>query len=222
MASHSSCGSRATKACIALRQRVLIFDLADPFAAGESRIVDVDDERFWPVHQRQRLRDHAGKFRIDQDDLGAAMIELEGDRGGIEPDVERVEHGARHRHRKMHLVHRRDVRQHRRDRVAAADAAAGEIRRKAPAARIGLRPGEDAALIDGADMIGIDGGGARQEAQRRQRPRNWPASCPVRCCTGFALPLIGLSPISRCTYRNPIEIHGNIATTIRPTSSASR
>ena len=43
------------KARIALRQRVLIFDLADPLAAGESGIVDVDDKGFWPLHQRQRL-----------------------------------------------------------------------------------------------------------------------------------------------------------------------
>ena len=128
---------------IALRQRVLVFDLADPLAAGESRIVDVDDEWLWTLHQGQRLRYHAGKFRIDQDDLGAAVIELEGDRGGIEPDVERVEHRARHRHRKMHFVHRGDIRQHRRDRIAVADVSAREVGRKAPAARIGLRPGED-------------------------------------------------------------------------------
>ena len=127
--------------------------------------------------------ENSGSTRMS---LGAAMIELERDRGRIEPDVERVEHRARHRHREMRLVHRGDVRQHRRDRIAAADAAACEIRRKAPAARIGLRPGEDAALIDRADMVGIDRRGARQEAQRRQRPRNWPASCPVRCCIGFA------------------------------------
>ena len=72
-----SCG----ETLIALRQRVLVFDLADALAAREGRVVDVDDERFWALHQRQRLRDHAGKFRIDQDDLGAAMIELEGDGG---------------------------------------------------------------------------------------------------------------------------------------------
>ena len=66
---------------IALRQRVLIFDLADPLAAREGGIVDVDDERLCTLHQRQRLGDHAGEFRIDQDDLGAAMIELKGDGG---------------------------------------------------------------------------------------------------------------------------------------------
>ena len=133
-------GQPCDEAGIALRDRRLVFDFADPLAAGKGRIVDIDHERFWALHQRQRFGDHAGKFRIDQDDLGAAMVELERDRGRIEPDVERVQHGARHRHRKMQLVHRRDVRQHRRDRVAAADAAAGELGRKAPAALIGLAP----------------------------------------------------------------------------------
>src|SRR6202051_792767 len=42
---------------IALRQRVFIFDLADPPAAGESGIIDVDDERFGALHYRQALAD---------------------------------------------------------------------------------------------------------------------------------------------------------------------
>ncbi len=160
-----SCG----EAFVALRQRVLVFDLADPLSSSKSRIVDIDDKRFWSRHQGQRLRYHAGKFRVDQDDFRAAMIELEGDRGGIKPDVERVEHSAGHRDRKMYLVHCRDVRQHRRDRIAVSDVSACEERGKAPATRIGLRPGEGAAFVHGAEMAGIDGGGARQEAQRRQR-----------------------------------------------------
>ena len=206
---------------IALRHRVLVFDFADPLAAGERRIVDVDDERLWPLHQGQRLRDDAGKFRIDQDDLGAAMIELERDRGGIEPDVERVEHRARHRHREMHFVHRGDVRQHRRDRVAVADVAAREVRGKTPAARIGLRPGEDAALVNGADMIGIDGGAAREKAQRRQRHEVGGRLVQTDICIGFACHSSATSHLMH-RLRNPIDIHGNIATTIRPTSSASR
>ncbi len=154
---------------VALRDRGLVFEFADPLAAGESRVVDVDHERLGALHQRQRLADHAGKFGVDQDDLGAAMIQLERDRGRIEPNVECVEHGAGHRHREMQLVHRGDVRQHRRDRIAMADAAAREPGGKTPAAPIGLRPGETTAFIDGADMIRIHRRGPRQEAQRRQR-----------------------------------------------------
>ena len=157
------------EAGIAQRQRVLIFDFADPLAARESRIVDIDDDRFWTLHQRQRFGDDAGEFGIDQDDPGPAVIELKGDGGRIEPDVERIEHGPRHRHREMHLVHRGDVRQHRRHRVAGADATGGQIGREAPAAGIGLRPRENAAFVNGADMVGIDGGATSQKTQRRQR-----------------------------------------------------
>ena len=60
-------------------------------------------------------------------------------------------------------------RQHGRDRVAVADAAAREPGRKATAASVSLRPGKAAAFIDRAEMIGVNRSGARQEAQRRQR-----------------------------------------------------
>jgi hypothetical protein len=43
------------EAGVALRQRVLVFDLADAFTAREIRIVDIDDERLRPLHQFKRL-----------------------------------------------------------------------------------------------------------------------------------------------------------------------
>ena len=162
-------GQARHEAGIALRHRRLIFEFADPRAAGISGIVDVDYEGFWSLHQCQRFRNHAAKLRIDQDNFRTAMIELECDRGRVEPDVQRIEHGTRHRHREMQFVHRRDIRQHRGHRIALADAAASEVRRKAPAALAGLRPGEDAAFIDRRDVIGIHRGAAHEEAQRRQR-----------------------------------------------------
>ena len=122
----------------------------------------------------------------------------------------------------MHLVHRRDIRQHRRDRIAMADVAAGEPGRKTPAARIGLRPGEAAAFVDRADVIGIDGGAAREETQRRQRHIVRRRLVQIRSLYWFWAALIGFVPSAKLTYRNPIEIHGKTATTIRPTSSASR
>ena len=64
---------------IALGDRRLIFDFANAFSA-EGRVVDVDDKGLRTLHQRQRFRDHARKFRIDHNDLGAAMVELEGNR----------------------------------------------------------------------------------------------------------------------------------------------
>ena len=131
-------------------------------------VIDVDHIRPLALHQSERIRNHAGKFRIDQDDLGAAMVELERDRGRIEPDIERVQHRARHRHGEMRFVHRWDIRQHRRNRIARTDVAASEVGGKAPAARVGLRPGEAASLIDRARMVGIDRGRARQKTKGRQ------------------------------------------------------
>ena len=157
------------EAGIALRDGRFVLDLTNPLAARKRRVVDIDDEGFRPLHQRQRFRDHAAEFGIDQDDFRAAMVELEGNRRRVEPDVQRVQHGTRHRNGEMHLVHGRDIRQHRRYGVAIADTAAGKPRRKTPAALIGFGPRKTAIFIDRADMIGIDGGAAREEAERRQR-----------------------------------------------------
>jgi hypothetical protein len=142
---------------------------ADPLAAGKGCIVDVDHERLRAAHQPERIRDYVGEFGIDQDDLRPAMVELKRDRGRIEANVECIQHGARHRHGKVRFVHRRHVGQHRRDRVALADALARKVGRKAPATLKGLRPGEAAVFIDCAEMIRINGGAAFEEAQRRQR-----------------------------------------------------
>ena len=157
------------KVGVALCHGIFVFELADPLSAGKSRVVDVDQQWLWAGHQRQRLGNHAGKFGIDQEDLGAAMVELKRDGVRLEADVQGVEHSARHRHREMHLVHRGDVRQHRRDRVATADTALGQERRETPAAFIGLTPGEDAAFVYRAGEVRVDGGGALEKAQGRQR-----------------------------------------------------
>ena len=162
-------GKSCSESRITRRDRRLVFELADPLAACKCRVVDVDDKGFWARHQRQRFGDHAGEFGIDENDFRAAMVELESDRGRIEPDVQCIQHRARHRDRKMHFVHGRDIRQHCRDRVAVSDATPGEPGRKASAALVGLGPGETAAFIDRADVIGVNGGAACEETQRRQR-----------------------------------------------------
>src|SRR5258708_30375834 len=119
----------------------------------------------------------------------------------------------------MHFVHRGDIREHRCDRIAVSDVSARKVRGKTLAARISLRPGKDAALVNRADVIGIDGGGARQEAQRRQR--HIIGRRLVQTETVLAL-LHTHRPSPIHAYRNPIEIHGNIATMINPTSIPSR
>ena len=154
---------------IARFDRRLVFQFADPPAAAERRVVHIDHQRFRAAHQLECVGDHAGEFRIDQNDLRAAMVELECDRGCVQPDVERVQNRARHGHGKMQFIHRRNVRQHGGDRIAATDAAPGQKRCEASAALVSLRPGEAAAFVDGAGQVRIDGRAARQEAQRCQR-----------------------------------------------------
>lgn len=46
---------------------------------------------------------------VDEDELGAAMVEEDGDSTGIEAGVHCVENGAAHRHDEVHLVHGRSV-----------------------------------------------------------------------------------------------------------------
>ena len=43
---------------------------------------------------RQRFLHHLGIFAIDDEHFGFSMIEREGENGGIEPRVQRVEDGA--------------------------------------------------------------------------------------------------------------------------------
>jgi hypothetical protein len=157
------------KIFITLRQRFLVLDLADPLASGKRRIIHIDDKRLCALHQAQRLGNNSGEFRIHQDDFGAAVIELKGDRGRIEPDVQRVEDGACHWNREMQFVHGRDVGEHGCNRIARADIFACEKACKAPAPRISLRPVESAAFVDGARVIGINRRRARDETERRQR-----------------------------------------------------
>ena len=45
------------------------------------------------------------ELAVDQQHLGLAVVEDEGDHRRIEPRVERIQHAARHRHAEMRLVH---------------------------------------------------------------------------------------------------------------------
>ena len=68
------------------------------------------------------------------------MLHHEGDRFRIEPSIQRVEHCAGHWHAVVRLDHRRRVGKHRRDGIAATDAALLECVRKSARARIHLAP----------------------------------------------------------------------------------
>src|SRR4051794_23732178 len=99
---------------------MLVLGLTEARTAFISRIVDVDHERpaFYTLqgaaYDRTELAVRQQNFRL-------AVVEHERDCVRIEPRVERVENGACHRDTEVRLIHRRDIRQHRSDRVAAAN-----------------------------------------------------------------------------------------------------
>ena len=154
---------------IAVAQKILVVEIAEPFAgAGEFRIVIVDDERL-RLAERQRVLHHFGEFAVDDQHLGFAVVEREGDDRGIEPRIDGIEHRAGHRHAVMRFEHRRHVGQHRRDGVAALDAAFGQRRGEPSRARIELAVGPRPRAVNDRGLVRIDLGGARQKRQRRER-----------------------------------------------------
>jgi hypothetical protein len=97
------------------------------------------------------------------------VAEDEPDRPGVEPVIQRVQHRARHRHGVMRFEERGHVGRHHRDRVAGHDPAAPQRVGKALAALVELAVGEAALAVDDRELLGIDRGRAREEAERRQR-----------------------------------------------------
>ena len=119
-------GRGALVSLVALGDQRLVVEAAEPFARTVVfRVVVVDDQR--PrLGELQRGADHARIFAVDNDRLGLAVIEHEGDRRCVEAGVERVEHGAAHRHAIMAFEHRRRIGEHGGDRVAADKASPHE------------------------------------------------------------------------------------------------
>ena len=154
---------------IALRDEILVFDAAEPLAgAGILRIVIVDHQRLY-LGERERLLHGLRELAIGDEHLGLGVIERERDDRGIEPRIERVEHALRHRHAVMRLEHRRRVREHHRDGVAALDAALGQRRGKAARARVKLGIIAPQRPVDHRRLRRIDRGRALQEGQRGER-----------------------------------------------------
>ncbi|MCY1172960.1 hypothetical protein D9M73_131070 [compost metagenome] len=118
-------------------------------------------------HAKRRL-DHIMELAVGNQHLGLAMLQHECDGLGIEADVERVEHGADHRHTEMHFKHLGNVGQHHRHGVVLADTAPGQSRGQAPTTGIGLRPGAADRAVDDGGVVRVDVGGALDEAERRQ------------------------------------------------------
>ena len=89
--------------------------------------------------------------------------------GGIEPRVERVEHGLAHRHAVVAFEHRRRVGEKDRHRVAAPDAALGQRRGELARARVELAITAPQRPVDDRGVVGKDRGRALEKAERRQR-----------------------------------------------------
>ena len=132
------------------------------------RIVDIDHQDV-ATQLPQRFADRLGEFTVGEQHLRLAMLQAIGQRAGVEPGIQRVQHGPRHRHAEMRLVHFRRVGGHHRHRLAALDARTDERRGKAAAAGVCLAPGVAARTVHHRRPVREDQRGAGDEAQRRQR-----------------------------------------------------
>ena len=97
------------------------------------------------------------------------MFEHEGNGLRVEPGIERVEYRADHGRTKMHVHHRRNIRQHCRNGVTFADAAFFQRRRQLAATQILVFPGSALCAMHHRDPMRIDVGRFIQKRQRRER-----------------------------------------------------
>ncbi len=142
---------------VALGEEGLVVERAEPLAAGSLRVGDVDDQRLF-VEERQGAIDRRRKFGVGDQHLGFAVAQDEGDRLGIEADVERVQHRTGHRHPEMRLKAFRHIGRHQRHRVAASDPVRRERRGEAAAALEALMPSVAALAMDHRGALRVDGG----------------------------------------------------------------
>ncbi len=140
----------------------------------ELRIVILDHQRF-RICQRQCLAHERHEFAIDDEDFRKGVVELEGNGGGVEPDVDRVQHRSAHWHAVMAFQHGRRVRQHGGNRIAPADTKAGQRRRQLARATVELRIAAAQRAMDDCDVVGEHAGSAFKEGQRRQ----WLVVCRI-------------------------------------------
>jgi hypothetical protein len=154
---------------IALREKRLVFQRSQALArTGIFGIVVIDDERL-RLRERQGLLDHLGIFAVGDQHLGFGMVEGEAEDSRIEPGVERVEDGAGHGDPIMGLDHRRGVRQHDRDGIAASDPVLCERRGETAGAGIERGIGPAPCAVHDRRPVGKHRRGALEKAQRRQR-----------------------------------------------------
>ena len=136
------------------------------------------------------------------------MPQDEGDRGGVEARVERVEHGPRHRDAVVRLQHRWRVRAQDRHRVAPADAQAAQSTGQSAAAPVDLAPTKRLVAIDDAGSLGKDRSTPGQKVERRQR--TMVGACPRQSGIEYAGVTLAQARSSRSTYRRRLPGCGSL------------
>jgi len=161
-------GLAARELGLALGEQRLVVAASQPLAALGQRVVDVDHQDV-AAEPLEGGADGGRELPVAQQALGAAVVQNEGDGRGVEPDVQRVQYRAQHGHAVVGLEHLGRVGAHDGDAVAFFYAALGERRGEPAGALVELAVGVAPFAVDDRDLVGIDGGGAAQEGDRRQR-----------------------------------------------------
>ena len=152
---------------IALRDELLVVDRREPLAARTHGIDDIDDD--WLAFELgERFFDRRRELGVGDQQLRLAMLEHERDRVGVEARVERVQHGARHRHAEMAFEHFRRVGQHHGDGIVLADFGARERGGELPRAGVGFAPAVAPLAVHDRDPVRPRVRRARNQRKRRQ------------------------------------------------------
>ena len=161
-------GARPREVRVARQQEVFVLDLAEPRHVGGLLVGDVNhEERLADLLQRGA--DRCVELAVDKDHLRFAMLERERDGRCIEADVDRVQHGAQHRHGVVNLEVGEDIGRDHRDGVPGPHARFRKRRGEPPASRIELPICELALPVDDRDPVAEEACGAGKEAHGRQR-----------------------------------------------------
>ena len=133
-------------------------------------VLTVDIDHQWPMPAlRQRARHDRPEFAVDQHDPGFRMLQDERDRCRIQPDVDRAQHCAEHRHGIMRLQHLRNVGGHDRHGFTLADAGTRKCRCQPTSTLQELRVGVASLAMDHRDAWPVRARRAYQKRHRRQR-----------------------------------------------------
>ena len=137
---------------VALREQGLVGNRVGDAAGADLH----DEDRPGPVGERPGGQ--RAVLGLDDQHPGAAMVQGERDRRRIEAGVQRVQHGAEHRHGEMRLDHLRHVRREDRHRVEPPDPPRSQPRGEAAAAAIQVGVGQAPRSVDDRNS-GPDRGG---------------------------------------------------------------